>query len=84
LICVGIIALAVYFIPVVIALMRGHPDTLAISAVCILFGWSFLGWGIALVWSLTGIRKPQPQVVIHQSGGAIAPQQNGGNPFDFG
>ena len=40
-------------IPGGVAHDRAHPNRTAIWAVCILFGWTFLGWGIALVWALT-------------------------------
>lgn len=79
----GLLALAMYFVPVFVALYRGHPNAIAISAVCLLFGWTFLGWGIALIWSLTNFRKDSPQqIVIHHSGGGQRPH-GGGDPFDF-
>jgi hypothetical protein len=40
-------------IPVIIALMRGHPNTPAIAAVSLLLGWCLIGWVWALIWSLT-------------------------------
>jgi hypothetical protein len=40
-------------IPGIVASSRDHPNAGAIWAVAILFGWTFLGWGIALVWALT-------------------------------
>lgn len=61
---VAILSLVVYFLPLVIAIMRGHHQTLAIAAVCVLLGWTFLGWVFALVWAFT---NPSPAtVVIHQ------------------
>jgi len=36
-----------------IALARGHRNAVAITAVNILLGWTFVGWVVALVWSLT-------------------------------
>ena len=59
---IGFVCLVMYFLPVCIALIRKHPDSLAICAVCILFGWSFLGW--VSPWSgssrVYGNRKLQP------------------------
>ena len=49
----GFGGLAVYFIPTVIALARHKRSALAIFAVNLFFGWSFIGWVAALVWSLT-------------------------------
>ena len=51
-----IIGLA-YFIPAVIAFLRGHHSKWAITALNLIFGWTFVGWAIALIWSLTGVRK---------------------------
>jgi hypothetical protein len=44
--------LLLYLLPAIIAYSRGHPDTVAITALTILLGWSFIGWVVALVWSL--------------------------------
>jgi hypothetical protein len=61
LIGLGILA---YFIPTVIAVMRKHSQTVPIVAVNVLLGWSFLGWIVALVWSLTADKPP---VVVQQT-----------------
>ena len=45
------IALAVYFIPVVIAYVRRHKNILAITLMNIFVGWTFIGWLAALLWS---------------------------------
>ena len=42
-----------YFIPVIVAGVRGHRQVVAIAALNLLLGWTVLGWIIALVWSLT-------------------------------
>ena len=52
---VGIISCCIQLIPVIIAFMRDHPDKIAISALSLLLGCTFIGWVAALVWSLTGI-----------------------------
>jgi threonine/homoserine/homoserine lactone efflux protein len=50
-ILVLIIVVLLYFLPTVIAASRNHRNTTA-SVVCnILFGWTFIGWGIAMVWA---------------------------------
>jgi hypothetical protein len=52
-------ACLVWILPIIIAFMRGHPDVVAITAVDLLFGWSFIGWGIALVWSIKAFMRPE-------------------------
>jgi len=42
----------IYFIPAVIAFLKGHLSAGAIFALNLLLGWSLIGWVIALVWSL--------------------------------
>lgn len=42
-----------YLIPAVIAIIRNHKNKLAIFMTNIFFGWTFLGWVVALVWSCT-------------------------------
>lgn len=51
-----ILAAVVYLLPALIASYRGHQDTAAIALLTILLGWSFIGWIIALVWSLSAVR----------------------------
>lgn len=46
-------ALLFYFIPSFIASNRKHKSKGGIIALNILMGWTFLGWVIALVWSLS-------------------------------
>ncbi len=51
-IIVGCIAL--YFLPAIVAFNRKHNSRVAILVVDFFFGWSFVGWVIALIWSFTG------------------------------
>ena len=44
---------ALYLIPTRIAYVRKHRNRQAIAAVNVLFGWTILGWGLALVWAMT-------------------------------
>jgi len=46
-----------YFLPWIIALVRGHQDTMAIFFLTLLLGWTGLFWIIAFVWSLTHVRR---------------------------
>jgi len=45
--------LSLYFLPTIIALLRRQPNTLAIFLLNFFLGWSFVGWVVALVWSVT-------------------------------
>jgi hypothetical protein len=64
-----ILATLIYFLPTIIALARGHLSTLAIFLLNLFFGWTLLGWLIALVWSSTGFtaanyyRSAESQVI---------------------
>jgi hypothetical protein len=51
LILVGMIVLGVYCIPSIVAIYREHQYTIPIIALNLLFGWTLLGWGIAMVWA---------------------------------
>ncbi|MGD0643171.1 MAG: superinfection immunity protein [Roseiarcus sp.] len=50
----GLLLLVFYFAPSIIALIRGHLSTAAIFVLNLILGWTFVGWIIALIWSLTG------------------------------
>ena len=45
-----------YFLPTFIALIRRYNDSLGIMALNCLLGWTFVGWVVALIWSL---KKPK-------------------------
>ena len=40
-----------YFLPSIVALVRGKRDTLAICLLNFFLGWTLIGWIIALVWA---------------------------------
>lgn len=50
-------AILAYFLPTIIASLRGHHNDVAIFVLNLLLGWTLLGWVIALVWSLTAKTK---------------------------
>jgi ABC-type transport system involved in cytochrome c biogenesis permease component len=54
---ITLLPLLFYFLPWLIALIRGHHDTSAIFFLTLLLGWTGLFWIIALVWSLTHVRR---------------------------
>jgi Superinfection immunity protein len=43
--------------PALIAANRSHHNTLAIFALNLFLGWSFLGWVAAFVWACTKTEK---------------------------
>jgi len=45
--------MAFYFLPTIIALVRQKRNTIAIFVLNFFLGWTFVGWVVALVWSLT-------------------------------
>ncbi|MBQ6892998.1 MAG: superinfection immunity protein [Clostridia bacterium] len=45
------VALFIYFLPFIIAILRKHPQKVAIFFLNLLLGWSFVGWVVSLVWS---------------------------------
>ena len=47
----GGLGLAMYFLPSIVALVRNKRDTLAIFLVNFFFGWSVVGWIVALIWA---------------------------------
>mgnify|MGYP003612294219 FL=1 len=62
-----IISLISYFLPTVIAMLRGKSNTFAILLLNLFLGWTFIGWIVALVWSVTSDNKPQTIVVNKNS-----------------
>jgi Superinfection immunity protein len=51
-------ALALLFLPTLVAKSRNHPNTLPIFLVNLFFGWTFIGWVVSLVWAC--MRPAQP------------------------
>lgn len=46
-----LLAIVVYFIPVLVAGFRDHQNRLAILMLNLFLGWTLLGWVVALVWA---------------------------------
>jgi Superinfection immunity protein len=57
-----VVLMAFYWIPWVVSRMRHHHDSGAIFVVNLFFGWTGIGWIIALVWAMTG-NVPRPMNV---------------------
>jgi hypothetical protein len=50
-------AIILWILPIAIAGMRGHPNFWPIVIIDVLLGWIFIGWVVALVWSMTAIQR---------------------------
>ena len=48
----GLLGIALYFLPTIIAAVRPKKDILGIVLVNIFLGWTFIGWIVALIWAL--------------------------------
>lgn len=48
-----------YFLPAFIAMCRGHRNAVAIFALNVFAGWTFVGWLIALVWAFSASQAPR-------------------------
>ncbi|HBR1863860.1 TPA: superinfection immunity protein [Klebsiella pneumoniae] len=62
-----IMLLIPYMIPSIIAYRRWHRSYKAIIALNILLGWTFLGWVVCLVWSLSGGEIQNPKRLLRWS-----------------
>jgi len=51
LLLVLLLALATYLLPTIIAVVRDHPNALAIYLINLFFGWTLVGWVGTLLWS---------------------------------
>ena len=49
---IKILVFVIYFIPGIIAINRNHKNIVAIILINLFFGWTFIGWFIALIWSI--------------------------------
>lgn len=54
LIALGVV---IYFIPGIVAHVRGHHQENAIVLLNLFLGWTFIGWVAALVWAATAVRS---------------------------
>lgn len=52
-----IFVLAFYFLPAIVAYSRGHKQATPIYLTNLFFGWTVIGWMIALIWASAAIDK---------------------------
>ncbi len=55
-IAASVVAIALYFLPAIIADRRARHDKLTIALFNALFGWTVVGWAMTLYWSF----QPNP------------------------
>jgi Superinfection immunity protein len=65
---VVVVALPLYFLPVIIAYLRPAPDRASVVIVSILLGWTYVGWVIALALAVRD-RRPAIMVLTQPGGG---------------
>jgi hypothetical protein len=55
----GLVLLALYFLPALIGARRRITASGALFFVNLLFGWTILGWFLCLIWAATGATRAQ-------------------------
>ncbi len=53
---IAVVLIALYFLPTIIALVRFHRNSAAVSIVNLFLGWTLIGWVVALAWSVAAKR----------------------------
>jgi hypothetical protein len=53
------LVLGVYFLPAIVAAGRRHERELSVMAMNLLFGWTVIGWIVALRMALEAPKAPQ-------------------------
>ena len=48
----GVVGLAVYFLPTIVAFKGGKQNRAAILVLNLLMGWTMIGWLGALIWAM--------------------------------
>jgi len=77
LLLLGCIAcLAVYALPVLLAWSLGSPYFLGIALLDVLFGWTVIGWIVALVWAMASGKDMAFDEVIADDGSEDRPSRS--------
>lgn len=53
-----ILLIAAYFLPTLIAILRGRTNIMSIMVLNLFLGWTLLGWVVSLVWALSAEVAP--------------------------
>jgi hypothetical protein len=51
-----LLALAFYFLPTIIAVLRNIPNSLSVGVINLFLGWTLLGWVGALAMAVAGVK----------------------------
>ena len=57
-------AIALYFVPTIIAFVRKKSNKTPILVLNLLLGWSLIGWVVSLVWALSQDQQP---IIVQQT-----------------
>ncbi len=49
-----IFSIACYFIPTIVAMIRGIPNAGSVAVINFFLGWTFIGWVVALAMAVAG------------------------------
>lgn len=58
-----------YWLPTIIAIVRQAPSALGVAALNFFFGWTVIGWFLALIWALAA--NSGPQVIVIENGRVV-------------
>lgn len=78
-----VLGLMLWLSPIVVAVVRGHPNTASICVVTILLGWSLIGLAVALAWAFTAF-EPKPRAQVRRQRSYESSGGNDGGDFNFG
>jgi uncharacterized membrane protein len=56
-VAIAVVSLLFELTPAIIAFARGHNNAIPIALVCLFFGWTCIGWIVALIWSFSDNTK---------------------------
>jgi hypothetical protein len=76
-----ILSIALYFLPSMIAIGKQKNNAVAIIVLNIFFGWSVIGWFIALVWSLCNDPVVCNNIIVPQPVDSNSKSDSVGNNF---
>ncbi len=62
----GLLALALWMVPTLIAFSRKHPKRMAILTIDLLASWTIVGWFFVLGWALHSFEESVPAMPATQ------------------
>ena len=69
-----LISFALYFLPSIIAILKRKSNMLAIILLNVFLGWTFIGWLVSLIWSVTNDIE-ESSIVINNNNN-LTPEKN--------